>query len=123
MFLRVILLWTAADLKLIGLQEANAPVRVQTGDGGFPVAVQVLRLLQENVVEHPGDVDGDVVLYGLYHCISAASCSSLLKATNCKSHQHNYLIISALSVYFTISKFSYLRAKTCKSKHTEKKKV
>ncbi len=59
----------------------------------------------------------------LYHCISAASCSSLRKATSCKSHQHNYLIISALSVYLTISKFSYLRAKTCKSKHTEKKKV
>ena len=29
------------------------------------MAVQVLRLLQEDVVEDPGDVDGDVVLYGL----------------------------------------------------------
>lgn len=31
------------------------------------MAVQVLRLLQEDVVEDPGDVDGDVVLYGLKH--------------------------------------------------------
>lgn len=31
------------------------------------MAVQVLRLLQEDVVEDPGDVDGDVVLYGLQH--------------------------------------------------------
>lgn len=46
---------------------ANVPVCVQTGDGGFPVAVQVLRLLQEDVVEDSGDVDGDVVLYGLKH--------------------------------------------------------
>lgn len=29
------------------------------------MAVQVLRLLQEDVVEHSCDVDGDVVLYGL----------------------------------------------------------
>lgn len=47
--------------------QANVPVCVQTGDGGLPVAVQVLRLLQEDVVEDPGDVDGDVVLYGLKH--------------------------------------------------------
>lgn len=47
--------------------QANVPVCVETGDGGFPVAVQVLRLLQEDVVEDPGDVDGDVVLYGLKH--------------------------------------------------------
>lgn len=46
----------------------NVPVCVETGDGGFPVAVQVLRLLQEDVVEDSGDVDGDVVLYGLKHC-------------------------------------------------------
>lgn len=31
------------------------------------MAVQMLRLLQEDVVEDPGDVDGDVVLYGLEH--------------------------------------------------------
>lgn len=31
------------------------------------MAVQVLRLLQEDVVEDPRDVDGDVVLYGLQH--------------------------------------------------------
>lgn len=31
------------------------------------MAVQVLRLLQQHVVEHPGDVDGDVVLDGLEH--------------------------------------------------------
>lgn len=47
---------------------ASIPVSVQTGDGGLPVAVQVLRLLQEDVVEDPGDVDGDIVLYGLKHC-------------------------------------------------------
>lgn len=47
--------------------QANVPVCVQTGDGGFPVAVQVLRLLQEDVVEDSSDVDGDVVLYGLKH--------------------------------------------------------
>lgn len=46
----------------------NVPVCVQTGDCGFPMAVQVLRLLQEDVVEDPGDVDGDVVLYGLQNC-------------------------------------------------------
>ena len=45
----------------------DAPVGVEAGDGGLPVAVQVLRLLQEDVVEHAGDVDGDVVLYGLEH--------------------------------------------------------
>lgn len=44
-----------------------APVCVQAGDGGLPVAVQVLRLLQQHVVEHPGDVNGDVVLDGLEH--------------------------------------------------------
>lgn len=49
-------------------KRANVPVSVQTGDGGLPVAVQVLRLLQEDVVEDPSDVDGDVVLYGLEHC-------------------------------------------------------
>lgn len=32
------------------------------------MAVQVLRLLQEDVVENPSDVDGDVVLNGLQHC-------------------------------------------------------
>lgn len=31
------------------------------------MAVQVLRLLQEHVVEDPSDVDGHVVLYGLQH--------------------------------------------------------
>ena len=45
----------------------NVPVCIQTGDGGLPMAVQVLRLLQEDVVEDAGDVDGDVVLYGLQH--------------------------------------------------------
>lgn len=45
----------------------NVPVCVQTGDGGLPVAVQVLRLLQEDVVEDARDVDGDVVLDGLQH--------------------------------------------------------
>lgn len=47
--------------------KASVPVCVQTGDGGLPMTVQVLRLLQEDVVEDPGDVDGDVVLYGLQH--------------------------------------------------------
>lgn len=46
---------------------SSAPVCVQAGDGGLPVAVQVLRLLQQHVVEHPGDIDGDVVLDGLEH--------------------------------------------------------
>lgn len=46
---------------------ADVPVCVQTGDGRLPVTVQVLRLLQEDVVEDSGDVDGDVVLYGLEH--------------------------------------------------------
>lgn len=32
------------------------------------MAVQVLCLLQQDIVEDPGDVDGDVVLYGLQHC-------------------------------------------------------
>lgn len=31
------------------------------------MAVQVLRLLQEDIVENSGDVDGDVILYGLQH--------------------------------------------------------
>lgn len=43
------------------------PVGVEAGDGGLAVAVQVLRLLQQHVVEDPRDVDGDVVLYGLQH--------------------------------------------------------
>lgn len=45
----------------------DVPIGVEAGDGGLPVAVQVLRLLQEDVVEDAGDVDGDVVLYGLEH--------------------------------------------------------
>lgn len=56
-----------AGHKWTGTQEKweNIPVCVQTGDGGLPVAVQMLRLLQEDVVEHPGDVDSDVILYWL----------------------------------------------------------
>lgn len=66
LFLRI-LLFRVTGYSQTRRTPANVPVCVQTGDGGFPVAVQVLRLLQEDVVEDPGDVDGDVVLYGLKH--------------------------------------------------------
>lgn len=49
-------------------QRGNTPVGVQAGDGGLAVAVQVLRLLQQDVVKDPRDVDGHIVLYGLQHC-------------------------------------------------------
>lgn len=41
----------------------NLPVCVQTGNGGLPMTVQMLCLLQEDVVEHSGDVDSDIILY------------------------------------------------------------
>lgn len=46
-------------------EKKNIPVCVQTGNGGLPVTIQMLRLLQQDVVEHPGDVDGDIILYWL----------------------------------------------------------
>lgn len=44
-----------------------SPVGVEAGDGGFSMAVQVLSLLQQNVVEHSSYVDLHVVLDGLQH--------------------------------------------------------
>lgn len=74
----------------------NAPVSVQAGDGGLPVAVQVLRLLQQHVVEHPGDVDGDVVFDGLEHRHvgphtgqQLAGLGDLLRGLVVHGHAHN----------------------------------
>lgn len=48
-----------------GIVRKNIPVCVQAGNGGLPMTVQMLRLLQEDVVEHSGDVDSDIILYWL----------------------------------------------------------
>ncbi len=45
-----------------------SPVGVEAGDGWFSVAVEVLGLLQQHVVEHSGDVNLHIILDGLQHC-------------------------------------------------------
>lgn len=59
------------------------------------MAVQVLRLLQEDVVENSRDVDGDVVLYGLQHrhvgsdaCQQLAGLGYLLGSLVVHGHPH-----------------------------------
>lgn len=42
-----------------------SPVSVEAGDSRLSVAVQVLCLLQQHVVEHSGNVNLDIVLDGL----------------------------------------------------------
>lgn len=59
------------------------------------MAVQVLCLLQEDVVEDSGDVNGDIVFYGLQHCHVGADTgqqlawlSYLLSRLVVHSHSH-----------------------------------